>query len=108
MKIIAFEYPVVPGTGSGEYQPHLEAEARAIYDLMQRDVVREAHFRADRHDAVLILECDTLQAAEAHVVTLPLVKAGLIRFELIPLVPYTGLERLFFSPSPSPESETTP
>jgi hypothetical protein len=41
------------------------------------------------------LEC--ADAAEAHRVlaTLPLVRAGLIAFEVIPLKPYPGLARLF-------------
>ncbi len=49
----------------------------------------------DEHMAVLILEC--ADAIEAHQAlnTLPLVKEGLITFQVIPLIPYSGLARLF-------------
>ena len=53
------------------------------------------YFRADRSTAVLILECAEIAEAEQTLSTLPLVHAGLIRFELIPLVPYPGFARLF-------------
>jgi hypothetical protein len=53
------------------------------------------YFRQDKTDAVLILEC--VDAAEAREVlnSLPLVREKLIDFEIIPLIAYPGLERLF-------------
>ena len=36
-----------------------------------------------------------MQAARQILAQLPLVQAGLIEFEIIPLVPYDGFERLF-------------
>jgi len=41
------------------------------------------------------LECADVVEAESLLTTLPLVRAGLIAFEVIPLVPYPGFERLF-------------
>ncbi|MGB8643979.1 MAG: hypothetical protein WCF84_01985, partial [Anaerolineae bacterium] len=73
------------------------AEAARVYELYQAGIVRELYFRADRHEAVLMLECADLTGAQAALQTLPLVAAGLITFELIPLTPYTGWERLFAS-----------
>lgn len=58
-------------------------------------MIREVYFRADLHTAVLVLECDDLESAGEYLLTLPLVEVGLITFELIPLAPYTGFERLF-------------
>ena len=46
-------------------------------------------------EAVLILECTDKETAHQILDSLPLVQAGLIEFEAIPLVPYPGFERLF-------------
>lgn len=95
MKLIALEHEQ-PDAHPSDFTPDLlAAEARRVYALQQADVIREIHFRADRHEAVLILECDTLDAARAALDTLPLAQAGLITFEIIPLKPYPGLARLF-------------
>jgi hypothetical protein len=44
---------------------------------------------------VLILECENTEDASQILGTLPFVEADLIEFEIIPLVPYDGFERLF-------------
>ncbi|MFZ5820574.1 MAG: hypothetical protein ACOYYJ_11815 [Chloroflexota bacterium] len=41
------------------------------------------------------LECADVEEAKRLLATLPLVQAGLIAFEIIPLIPYPGFERLF-------------
>lgn len=94
MKVMALEHEVAPANDPrfGELSV---AEARRIWELTQADLLREAYFRADRPDAVLVLEVADLAAARAAVDSLPLVAAGLIDFELIPLRPYPGLGRLF-------------
>jgi hypothetical protein len=43
----------------------------------------------------LILECAGVEEAKDLLNTLPLVKAELIEFNVIPLAPYSGFERLF-------------
>ncbi len=53
------------------------------------------YFRDDKPEAVLILEAKDLSEAKMKLAQLPLVKNGLITFELIPLKPYHGFERLF-------------
>jgi hypothetical protein len=83
------------GVTPADFAPLLQAEARALWTLMQADVVRGAWFDASRHTAVLLLECGSVDEAHRHLDGLPLVAAGLITFELIPLVPYDGFERLF-------------
>jgi hypothetical protein len=70
-------------------------EAAALWALVQAGVVRETSFRADRDDAVLVLECRDLDEARERLGTLPMVRAGLIGFELIGLRPYPGFARLF-------------
>lgn len=94
MKFLALEHEK-PGLQAADFQPHLKAEARAVWELYQSGLLRELYFRPDRHTAVLILECQEEAQARAALADLPLVQAGLIEFELIPLAPYTGFERLF-------------
>lgn len=94
MKILALEREV-PGTPAHAFAPHLKAEALRAWELVQNGVIRELYFDRDQHTAVLMLECADLDAARAALAALPLVAAGLITFDLIPLVPYSGFARLF-------------
>jgi muconolactone delta-isomerase len=94
MKILALEKEI-PGVAATAFKPHLRAEAARVWELQQSGVLREIYFRQDRSDAVLILECADASEAQHVLATLPLVQAGLIAFEVIPLKPYPGLARLF-------------
>lgn len=94
MKILALEKET-PDTTPEQFTPYLKAEAARVWELYRSGQLREIYFRQDHTEAVLILEC--ADAKEAHQIldSLPLVQKGLIRFEIIPLVPYPGFERLF-------------
>jgi muconolactone delta-isomerase len=94
MKILALETEI-PGVSGEAFRPHLKAEAARVWELYQAGVLREMYFRQDRHSAVLLLECADVAEAHATLETLPLVKEGLIAFEVIPLAPYPGFARLF-------------
>ncbi|MFZ5820567.1 MAG: muconolactone Delta-isomerase family protein [Chloroflexota bacterium] len=94
MKILALEKEL-PNVSPEQFAPHLKAEAARVWELYQVGQVREIYFRADRREAVLVLECVDVEEAKRLLATLPLVQAGLIAFEVIPLVPYPGFERLF-------------
>jgi hypothetical protein len=94
MKILAIEKEY-DGKTAEDFQPHLEAEARQVWKLYKRGVIREIYFRADQKSAIIILEGKNIEDAEENLSTLPLVREGLIYFEFIPLVPYPGYERLF-------------
>ena len=95
MKILALEKEV-PGVATSAFTPALlKQEAARVWELQQAGVLREIYFRQDRSDAVLILECADAAEAQRVLGTLPLVRAGLITFEVIPLKPYPGLARLF-------------
>lgn len=95
MKIIALEHSLPEAAADRFTSALLKAEAWRAWELHQAGVIRELYFRADRHEAVLMLECSSTEDAQAVLDTLPLVHAGLIGFELIPLVAYPGLARLF-------------
>jgi hypothetical protein len=94
MKILAIEKDR-PGASAESFKPHLQAEAARVWELVQADILREIYFSKERHSAVLILECPDAAAARTALDTLPLVKAGLIEFDILPLVPYPGYARLF-------------
>jgi muconolactone delta-isomerase len=83
------------GVTPEQFAPSAAAEARRVWELYQSGIVREIYFRADRSEAVLILECADTNEAQHVLESLPLVKAELIQFELIPLAPYPGFARLF-------------
>ena len=94
MKILAMEIEVA-GINPEKFQIHLKAEARHVWELYQSGMIRELYFRADRSEAVLMLECTDVNEAQQILQSLPLVQAGLIAFEIIPLIPYSGFARLF-------------
>ena len=94
MKILALEREL-PGHADEEYRPHLRDEAARVWELYQAGLVREMYFHQEQHTAVLVLECADAAEARRLLDSLPLVQAGLIIFDLLPLVPYDGFARLF-------------
>jgi muconolactone delta-isomerase len=95
MKILALEKSVVGVVDTQFTEELLRTEAAQAWELYQTGVLREIYFTADRHEAVLILECADADAARSCLASLPLVKSGLIDFTVVPLAPYPGFARLF-------------
>jgi hypothetical protein len=71
------------------------AEAGKAWELYQSGVLREPYFTTDTDEAVLFWNVVALYEARAILKGLPLVKAGLIDFEVTPLLPYPGFARVF-------------
>lgn len=94
MKILAIEKEV-PDVTDMDFRPHLKDEAARVWELYQAGIFREVYFRQDQPNAVLVLECADVREAGEVLNTLPLVKEGLITFDIIPLAPYPGFSRLF-------------
>lgn len=94
MKILALDRPL-PGATMDKYVPHLKDEVRHTWTAYKQDVVRDIYFRQDRPGVAILLECASADEAKAVVADFPLVKAGLIEFEVIPLGPFTNWELLF-------------
>jgi muconolactone delta-isomerase len=95
MKMLAIEKEI-SGVTAEKFTSHLKkAEAARVWELYQAGVFRELYFRQDRSDAVLVLECSDVAEANQALNTLPLVREGLIAFDIIPLIPYPGFSRLF-------------
>ena len=94
MQIIALEVEKSE-TSANDVEPLLKEEAGEVWRLYQEEFIRAIYFRADQPAAVLMLECQDMDEAKDRLAELPLVAAGLISFELIPLQPYPGFSRLF-------------
>jgi hypothetical protein len=95
MKILALEKEV-SGVRDEQFTIELLAtEAKCVWELYQEGTIRELYFTKDNYEAVLILECEDAEEAQRVIDSLPLVKAELISFNLLPLVPYDGFARLF-------------
>ncbi|MBN1927819.1 MAG: hypothetical protein JW798_18445 [Prolixibacteraceae bacterium] len=71
----------------------LKEEAKTALKLFEQGLIREMYFD-EENNAVLILECNSKSEAEKTLAQLPLVKAGMINFEIRELKPYTGFSRL--------------
>ena len=94
MKFLALEHEL-PNATVEQFQRYADDEARRVWDLQQAGIIREVYFRADKNEAVLVLECASVIEASEIIETLPFVQAKLITFEIIPLKAYPGFERLF-------------
>jgi hypothetical protein len=61
---------------------------------------REFYLQANhRPGVVLVFESDDVSEAERLVAALPIVEAGLLDFEVIPVGPYIGFRELFEDPT---------
>ena len=83
------------GRNPAELAPHTVPENRAVWDLYVQGTVREMHFRQDKPGAVLALEVADTDEARRVADTLPMVAAGLLTAEFVPLGPFKPLEALF-------------
>lgn len=92
MKILAIEKELADIDWSIENNT-LEKEAKQAYQLYLSGYFREIYFN-EFHNAVIILECESIEKANELLNSLPLVKKGMIAFELMQLNPYTGFDRI--------------
>jgi hypothetical protein len=99
VKVLAIGHPR-SGVEWADIAPYVGEQARSVWERYEIDQVREFYLRADHQPgAVLVMECDEVTEAERLVATLPMSRAGLLDFELIPLRPFMGFRRLFEDPT---------
>ena len=60
-------------------------EALHIWMLYTKDIVRETYFRKDRPGVILVLEAESVADAKKVLSTFPMVRAGVIDFDIIPV-----------------------
>src|SRR4051812_27248220 len=89
MKFLVLSH-VQPDATEADMAPHLADEAATAWDLYVDGFIREAYFRTApaAPGAALMVEADSVREAQQRVDTLPLRRAGLVRFEVIPLGPF--------------------
>jgi hypothetical protein len=93
MKIFAID-KILPTATEEKIRGVVIKEAIHIWMLTTKEIVREAYFRKDRPGVILVLECENAQEARRILSTFPMVAAGVIDFEVIPVghfVPYGTL-----------------
>lgn len=66
-----------------------------VWEYYSNEVVRSVYYIADMSGAVLLIEAESLENAQAIVAEFPMAQQNVLNFEIIPLKPYTGLEALF-------------
>lgn len=93
MKILAIEKER-PGLHPVNFEPHLEDEASNVWKLYLEGFIREIYFN-EVNNAVLVLEAESKEDAKKKLDEFPLVREGLISFQLCELNPYSGFSRLF-------------
>jgi hypothetical protein len=71
----------------------LKEEAKVALKLFELGLIREIYFD-DENLALLILECNSKEEVLQTLEKLPLVKAGMIKFDVKELKPYSGFSRL--------------
>ena len=92
MKILAIENEI-EGVEWDNLEDLLKDEAQHVYNLYLSDSLREIYFTENKN-AILIMETEDKKTAIKLLDTLPLVKSGKIKFEVMELRPYTGYERI--------------
>ena len=73
MKVLALEHEL-PGATADPFQQSAKAEARRVRESHRSGLIRELYFRADRNEAVLVLEGASAAEAREVMATLPFVR----------------------------------
>jgi hypothetical protein len=99
VKVLAIGHPR-SGVRWEHIYPYVGEQSRHVWEQYETDQVREFYLRADlRPGVVLVFESDDVSEAERLVAALPMVEAGLLDFEFIPVRPYIGFRELFEDPT---------
>lgn len=97
MKILVLPKPI-EGVSREEMLRHAPAEIQAVWELYKQGICREFYTRINEPGrVVLMFESASVEAARDALATLPFAQLHLIDFDVIPLAPFVGLERMFHS-----------
>lgn len=86
---------VAEGTPKEKVLPLVKSEAAKIWEYYAADRVRAVYYIADMSGAVALWEAASLEEVHEAAKHLPMVQAGALQLEFIPLKPYTGIDQLF-------------
>jgi len=91
-----------PGVALPDVMKLVQEEVRVAVQLYLDGRIDQWYTRSDGRGAVLFLRCKTADEAKAVLADLPLVKAGYLDVEYIPVGPFSGLRNLM---RPQPASD---
>jgi hypothetical protein len=94
MRVIAFDR-FKPGVTLETIQPFLAEEVANVWRLWKSGVVRENYAGADEPGVVIVLEVETVAAAQELVAEFPMTKAGFLEWFYVPLMAPVMLESQF-------------
>lgn len=100
MKILAID-KVMPDATPDKVKETFMDEVNYTVKMYLADVVREMYFRQDRSGTILMLEAPSLEEARGLINNMPMVQAGLIDYELIPVGPFVPLALLLDEETPT-------
>jgi hypothetical protein len=84
-----------PGVSPDELRPLFKREAAKGWEMVAAGFLRQIHMIKGLACAVLSFEAASDKEVAARVVELPLVIAGAVTVDTLPLEPFTGWELLF-------------
>ena len=85
------------GVSIEQISPLLKLEAAKVWEYYASGLVRTIHYIADMSGAVLLFEAPNVEVVNQSLAEFPMTKAGILKFELLPLKPYVGIGELFSS-----------
>jgi hypothetical protein len=91
-----------PGVALPDVMKLVQEEVRVAVQLYLDGKIDQWYTRGDGKGAVLMLRCKTTDEARTVLADLPLVKAGYLDVEYIPVGPFSGLRNLI---RPQPASD---
>lgn len=94
MKLFAIDR-ILPTATEEKIRNVVLKDAFHTWTLYSKDMIREAYFRKDRPGVVLVLEAPSVDDAKRMLATFPLVKAGVVEFDVIPVGHFLPFGTLF-------------
>jgi len=73
----------------------LKEEAKIVWELQKKEIIRNIWFTLESRNAVLMIEEESEELVKEILNKLPLVRENLIKYRIIALTSYDGYERLF-------------
>jgi hypothetical protein len=86
---------VKSGIPMEEVLPLISKEAAQAWEFYSIEQIRQMYYFADMSGAVMLWEGESVETVTLELQKLPMVKAGVLTCEVLPLKPYTGYAALF-------------
>ena len=84
-----------PDVNWKEQEQILKQEAKVLWNLQKKGVIRSIWFTKNTREAILIIEAEDTIRTKEIVDKFHLVENGLISYDIVELIAYDGYERLF-------------